>query len=229
MRAVTIRWQTKRHEGDGHQPHGGPEVLEPAELPEPVAGPGEVRGARAGLRPEPPRPLDARGACPARRCRSRTCWAATSRARSRRWARRSKASRVGQRVMLSPGISCGRCRMCLAGEDSSCRSYRILGYQVHGGYAERVRCPAANVIPLPDGVRLRGGGGLPAGLPHRLADAGHAGPRARRARTSWCGRRAAAWAWPPSRWRRRWARASSPPRAATPSWSGRAGWAPTTS
>src|SRR5688500_19382000 len=56
---------------------------------------------------------------------------------------------VGQRVMLSPGTSCGRCRMCLSGEDNSCRSYRILGYQIHGGYAELVRCPAANVIPLP--------------------------------------------------------------------------------
>src|SRR6187397_1565258 len=59
---------------------------------------------------------------------------------------------VGQRVMLSPGTSCGRCRMCLSGEDSSCREYRILGAQVHGGYAELVRCPLANVIPIPDGI-----------------------------------------------------------------------------
>jgi NADPH:quinone reductase-like Zn-dependent oxidoreductase len=58
---------------------------------------------------------------------------------------------VGQRVMLSPGTSCGRCRMCLAGEDNACRGYRILGYQIHGGYAELVRCPVANVIPLPEG------------------------------------------------------------------------------
>src|SRR5262249_8640610 len=28
----------------------------------------------------------------------------------------------------------------------------ILGYQIHGGYAELVRCPAANVIPLPEGI-----------------------------------------------------------------------------
>ena len=55
----------------------------------------------------------------------------------------------GQRVMLSPGTSCGRCRMCLAGEDNSCRQYRVLGLQVPGGYAQRVVCPAANVIPLP--------------------------------------------------------------------------------
>jgi NADPH:quinone reductase-like Zn-dependent oxidoreductase len=58
----------------------------------------------------------------------------------------------GQRVMLSPGTSCGRCRACLGGQDSFCRQYRVLGYQIHGGYAELVRCPAANVIPLPEAV-----------------------------------------------------------------------------
>ena len=57
---------------------------------------------------------------------------------------------VGQRVMLSPGVSCGRCQACLSGEDSSCRSYRVLGAQIHGGYAELVRCPVANLIPIPD-------------------------------------------------------------------------------
>jgi NADPH:quinone reductase-like Zn-dependent oxidoreductase len=42
--------------------------------------------------------------------------------------------------------------MCLAGEDSSCRQYRILGYLVAGGYAELVKCPAANLVPLPDPI-----------------------------------------------------------------------------
>ena len=62
-----------------------------------------------------------------------------------------------------------------------------------------VRCPAANVIPIPDAHRLRGGRGLSARLPDRLAHAGDAGAGAPAARTCWCGRRAAAWAWPPSR------------------------------
>ncbi|PYQ24202.1 MAG: alcohol dehydrogenase [Acidobacteria bacterium] len=68
---------------------------------------------------------------------------------------------AGQRVMLSPGVSCGRCRMCLAGEDSSCREYRILGFQLPGGYAELVRCPAANVIPLPDGIAFEAAAAFP--------------------------------------------------------------------
>jgi NADPH:quinone reductase-like Zn-dependent oxidoreductase len=60
--------------------------------------------------------------------------------------------REGQRVMLSPGTSCGRCHACLSGEDNACRQYRILGCQIHGGYAELVRCPVSNVIPIPDHV-----------------------------------------------------------------------------
>jgi NADPH:quinone reductase-like Zn-dependent oxidoreductase len=42
--------------------------------------------------------------------------------------------------------------MCLSGEDNACRQYRILGFQVHGGYAERVRVPAVNLIPLPEEI-----------------------------------------------------------------------------
>lgn len=58
----------------------------------------------------------------------------------------------GQRVMLQPGLSCGRCPACLAGADNRCPSYDVLGYQSDGGYAELVRVPAANLIALPDGI-----------------------------------------------------------------------------
>jgi NADPH:quinone reductase-like Zn-dependent oxidoreductase len=58
----------------------------------------------------------------------------------------------GQRVMISPGTSCGRCQRCLSGEDNACRRYRVLGVHIAGGYAEWVRCPAANIIPLPENV-----------------------------------------------------------------------------
>ena len=58
----------------------------------------------------------------------------------------------GLRVMLQPGLSCGRCGACLAGEDNLCASYDIIGYRSEGGYAELVRAPAGNVIPLPDQV-----------------------------------------------------------------------------
>jgi NADPH:quinone reductase-like Zn-dependent oxidoreductase len=59
---------------------------------------------------------------------------------------------VGDRVMLQPGLSCGRCRACLSGQDFRCRRYDVLGYQSDGGYAELVSVPAANVIRIPDHI-----------------------------------------------------------------------------
>ena len=56
---------------------------------------------------------------------------------------------VGERVMLQPGLSCGACAECLAGDDNYCRQYDVLGYQSDGGYGERVAVPAANLIDLP--------------------------------------------------------------------------------
>jgi NADPH:quinone reductase-like Zn-dependent oxidoreductase len=58
--------------------------------------------------------------------------------------------KVGERVMLQPGLSCGRCPRCLAGQDNLCPAYDVLGYQSDGGYAELVSVPAANVIRIPD-------------------------------------------------------------------------------
>ena len=55
----------------------------------------------------------------------------------------------GLRVMLQPGLSCGRCARCLAGRDNRCARYDVLGYQSDGGYAEYVRVPEANLIPIP--------------------------------------------------------------------------------
>jgi NADPH:quinone reductase-like Zn-dependent oxidoreductase len=60
-----------------------------------------------------------------------------------------KRVKVGERVLLCPGISCGQCEMCCKGLDSACRSYTLFGVFVDGGYAEYVKSPEANVIPVP--------------------------------------------------------------------------------
>ena len=60
---------------------------------------------------------------------------------------------VGRRVMLQPGVSCGRCTACLAGRDNECPQYEVLGYRNYpGGYAEFVKVPVQNLIPIPDGI-----------------------------------------------------------------------------
>jgi NADPH:quinone reductase-like Zn-dependent oxidoreductase len=58
----------------------------------------------------------------------------------------------GMRVMLQPGLSCNRCEACLDGRDNECPRYDVLGSQRDGGYAELVRVPAQNIIPLPDAI-----------------------------------------------------------------------------
>lgn len=58
----------------------------------------------------------------------------------------------GRRVMLQPGLSCGRCEACLDGRDNECPQYDVLGSQSDGGYAELVRVPVQNVIPIPDAI-----------------------------------------------------------------------------
>jgi NADPH:quinone reductase-like Zn-dependent oxidoreductase len=57
--------------------------------------------------------------------------------------------KAGDRVLLSPGISCGQCEACFKGLDSACRSYTLFGVMVDGGYAEYVKSPEMNVIPIP--------------------------------------------------------------------------------
>jgi NADPH:quinone reductase-like Zn-dependent oxidoreductase len=59
---------------------------------------------------------------------------------------------IGTRAVLHPGISCGHCELCLSGLDHHCVQYRLLGKNLPGGYAELVKVPAANVVPLPEDI-----------------------------------------------------------------------------
>jgi len=61
-----------------------------------------------------------------------------------------KEIEMGAEVIVSPGIGCGRCEKCLLGIDNQCRFYKILGYEVDGGYAELVKVPRTNVLPKPE-------------------------------------------------------------------------------
>jgi NADPH:quinone reductase-like Zn-dependent oxidoreductase len=58
----------------------------------------------------------------------------------------------GRRVMLQPGLSCGRCEACLDGRDNECPRYDVLGSQSDGGYAELIRVPLQNLIAIPDAI-----------------------------------------------------------------------------
>jgi NADPH:quinone reductase-like Zn-dependent oxidoreductase len=55
----------------------------------------------------------------------------------------------GQRVVLHPGIACGRCEFCRRGEDVLCTTIRFLGEHRDGTFAGFVSLPATNVFPMP--------------------------------------------------------------------------------
>ena len=58
----------------------------------------------------------------------------------------------GRRVLLQPGLSCGHCDACLDGRDNLCPQYDVLGSRSDGGYAELVRVPVQNLVPIPDAI-----------------------------------------------------------------------------
>jgi L-iditol 2-dehydrogenase len=58
--------------------------------------------------------------------------------------------RVGMPVAVIPLVPCGRCRFCEIGAFAQCESYDYLGSRTDGGFAEYLRAPAANLVPLPE-------------------------------------------------------------------------------
>ena len=57
---------------------------------------------------------------------------------------------IGSAVVLSPGVSCGRCRACLSGQQQLCRSYGLLAEQRDGGASEYICVPARNLVKKPE-------------------------------------------------------------------------------
>ncbi|HEX4620445.1 MAG TPA: alcohol dehydrogenase catalytic domain-containing protein, partial [Myxococcaceae bacterium] len=55
----------------------------------------------------------------------------------------------GAEVVICPTLSCGTCEACLDGRHNHCRSFKILGEHVPGGYAELVTVPRVNIFPKP--------------------------------------------------------------------------------
>jgi NADPH:quinone reductase-like Zn-dependent oxidoreductase len=73
----------------------------------------------------------------------------------------AREAKVGDRVLVSPGLSCGVCARCLSGEDNLCRKYRIFGEGAQGGYARHLNVPDTNLLPHPDKLTFTDGAALP--------------------------------------------------------------------
>ena len=66
-----------------------------------------------------------------------------------------------EKVLIAPGINCGICDYCSNGWDSLCDSYKIIGYETQGGYAEYVAVPATNILPIPDKLTFEEASSVP--------------------------------------------------------------------
>jgi len=140
--------------------HGGPEVLERQEIELPPPGPREVQvrvkavamnhmdlWVRRGL-PHLKLPYPFRLGCDIAGVVEELGPGA-------------RGARVGDRVLLQPGVACGVCQACLSGRDNLCRSYGILGENTQGGYSELINVPDTNLLPLPSRLSFEEASALP--------------------------------------------------------------------
>ena len=139
---------------------GGPEVLKPGEVPTPEPGPKEVRlrvkaaalnhldiWVRKGVAsPKLPLPhilgADASGVVDA-------------------VGPGVTGFAPGDEVVVNPGLSCGHCERCLAGEDNLCAKYEILGEHRFGAYAEYLVVPEVNLLKKPQNLSFEEAAAIP--------------------------------------------------------------------
>ncbi len=67
----------------------------------------------------------------------------------------------GERVLLAPALSCRQCPECHSGRDNFCRDYRLFGYQIDGGNAELMAAPEYAVIPIPGNLGFEEAAAVP--------------------------------------------------------------------
>ncbi len=61
---------------------------------------------------------------------------------------------VGDRVVVDPVISCYSCLACRTGHLNACRSLKLLGIDLDGGFGQYVAAPASHVYSFPESIPL---------------------------------------------------------------------------
>ena len=142
--------------------HGGPEVLNYGERPEPEIRAGEVkvqvrasalnrldlytRAGGRGLRREFPPPLILGGDCAGDVVQV---------------GDGVSGLQAGDRVVINPRVSCNQCPACMSGRDDLCPTPRFMGSAADGSYAELIAVPAVNAHPIADTVSYENAAAIP--------------------------------------------------------------------
>lgn len=133
--------------------HGGPEVLEYADFPDPQPKRGEVlirlhaaalnrmdvfvRNGWHGIKLELPHIPGADGAGVIAELGEDV-----------------EGFAIGERVVINANLGCGECQACLAGQDNRCETWHLLGETVRGTYCEYVCLPARQLLKIPTGFDM---------------------------------------------------------------------------
>lgn len=66
----------------------------------------------------------------------------------------SAARSAGDRVLVPAVLPCGSCEYCRSGRENICPHLQMPGNHIDGGFAEYVRVPARDLVPLPADLDL---------------------------------------------------------------------------
>ncbi len=128
--------------------HGGLDVLEYGDLAEPVVGPDEVL-VRVHAVALNHLDLFVREGLPGLKLAMPHVGGSDIAGEVVAWGDDVTGWSEGDHVVVNPSIWCGRCELCIAGEESLCEQYGIIGEHVSGGGAEYVALPARNLRRIP--------------------------------------------------------------------------------
>lgn len=144
----------------GFHRHGGREVLELLDLPEPAVG---ARAVLVRVKAVALNHLDVwvRKGWPGLKLKLPHVLGADIAGVVERVGAEVEDLAPGTPVVVNPGVSCGTCERCLLGEDNLCRRYAIIGEHLPGGYAELVAVPRQNLLPKPTALSFEEAACLP--------------------------------------------------------------------
>jgi len=66
-----------------------------------------------------------------------------------------KGFKVGDRVVVDPIISCHNCPACHTGHINACRTLKLLGVDLDGGFGQYVAAPASHLFHLPESIPMK--------------------------------------------------------------------------
>ena len=140
--------------------HGGPDVLEHTDAPDPSCGAGQML-VRVKACSVNHLDLWIRQGIPAYRIHLPHISGCDVAGVVERVGAGVTNVKIGDRVVLAPGLSCGACAWCKAGDDNLCASYGIRGAATDGGYAELTCADAADALPIPPGLSFEEAAAFP--------------------------------------------------------------------